>query len=172
MSHKKPSIIPGALLIFVGLILLLKRLDVVDIYWENTYPLILIGLGVAFFISVFARDDRNASFWSTTFLLLGFFFFLRNYNLIPFYFWDEIWPVILLAIGISFVVLYLFKPQDWGVLIPGVVLLFIGFVALAHTMDFYWRTSRFIEDFWPVILILIGGALVLSSFLRKKSIEE
>lgn len=172
MADKKVSIVPGLLLVLVGVALLLNKLDLVEWYWGDVYPVIMLGLGILFFSFVFVRRDRNASFWGTTFLLLGGFFFLRNFDIIPYYFWEEIWPVIPLAIGIGFIVLYAFKPEDWGVLIPGAVLLFIGIVALANTMDFYWRTRELVEDFWPVILIVIGGALVLSSFIRKKQQQE
>lgn len=172
MAEKKVSIVPGVLLVVVGLVLLLNKLDIVEWYWEDIYPVILIGLGILFFVFVFMRNDRNASFWGTTFLLLGTFFFLRNFDIIPYFEWEEIWPIIPLSIGIGFFVLYAFKPEDWGVLIPGTVLMFVGIVALANTMDIYWRTREFIEDFWPAILILIGGGLVLSSLVRKKHNQE
>jgi len=171
MSHKI-SIVPGILLVLVGVVMLLNKLDLVEWYWEDMYPFILLSLGLLFFYFVIVRNDRNASFWGTTFLLLGVFFSLRNFDVIPYLFWDEIWPVIPLAIGIGFIVLFAFKPQDWGVLIPGAVFLFIGVIALANTMDIYWRTREIIEDFWPVILILVGGALVLSSLARKKQPQE
>ena len=172
MTDKKVSIVPGILLVLVGAVLLLAKLDLVDLYWEDVYPVILLGLGIMFFSFVFIRKDLNASFWGSTFLLLGVFFFLRNYNIIPYFFWDEIWPVIFLAVGIGFFVLYAFKPKDWGVLIPGAVLLFIGLISLANTMEMYWRTRDLIEDFWPLILIIIGGGLVLSALLKKKQIQE
>jgi uncharacterized membrane protein HdeD (DUF308 family) len=172
MSEKKASTIPGIVLILIGLVILLNRFDIVDWYWQDIYPIGLIILGLLFFYSVIFRKNTNAVFGGTVCLLLGIFFFLRNYDLMPFYFWDEIWPVILIAFGIGFIVLYVFKPEDWGVLIPGSILLFIGLVALAHTMDLYWRTEELVEHYWPVILIVIGGGLVISSFIRKKQLQD
>ncbi|MFQ5770870.1 MAG: LiaI-LiaF-like domain-containing protein, partial [bacterium] len=69
------------------------------------------------------------------------------------------------AVGLGFVVLYFIKPQDWGVLIPGSVLLLFGIIFfLRVTGVFYWKDFA---DYWPVILIAVGISIVINSLRRK-----
>ncbi|MDZ7261295.1 MAG: DUF5668 domain-containing protein [candidate division KSB1 bacterium] len=173
MEGNKKSIIPGVLLIVVGLLLLLSRLDLLQFNWGHLYPLLLMALGLLCFLTIRRRKDAGAVFPGTIFFLLGLFFFLRNYDLIYYLYPDEIWPIFLIIFGLAFIALYLFKPQDWGVLIPGSLLLFFGIVFFLRELDLiYWRTQEYIERFWPLILIVIGTGIVLSSLTRKTEKSE
>ncbi|NIR51432.1 hypothetical protein GWO43_22905, partial [candidate division KSB1 bacterium] len=168
MANRERSLIPGVILILLGLYFLLDRLNVFYFRWEYLYPLILLGLGVLFLVAIFTKKDKGAAFPATILLILGLFFFLRNYGLLPYefylYYIEDYWPIFLIAFGLGFLVLFSVKPEDWGVLIPGGILLFFGVVFLLRNMRlFYWRDFA---DFWPVILIAIGLGIVVSS-LRK-----
>lgn len=169
MSEKGKSLIPGALLVVIGLFLLLNRLDVFDFRWRHFYPIVMVAMGALFFISALRKSDRAGAFPGAMFLVLGLFFFFRNYDLFSFdyYFYDveDFWPIFLIAVGAGFVALFLFKPEDWGVLVPGGVLLFFGSIFILRAAGFYYW-DRF-GDFWPVILIAIGLGIVINSFRRK-----
>jgi hypothetical protein len=169
MSDKGRSVLPGIILIFIGVVFLLHQLDVFYFRWRHIYPIMLLGIGAMFGVAVFSKGDRGASFPATVLLTLGVFFFLRNFDYFSFdyYFYDlrDFWPVFLIAFGFGFIVLFAFKRDDWGVLVPGGVLLFFGVVFFLNTLDIlYWRN---ITDFWPVILIAVGVSIVINS-LRKK----
>ncbi|MFQ5769222.1 MAG: LiaI-LiaF-like domain-containing protein [bacterium] len=169
MAKGEKSLIPGVLLIIVGVFFLLNQLDLFYFRWRHFYPIILLGLGALFFISIFTKNEKGSAFPATIFLVLGFFFLLRNFGYFSFdyYFYDfrELWPIFLIAFGLGFIVLYFFKSDDWGVLIPGSILLFFGVVFFLRTMEiFYWRN---LADFWPIILIAIGLSIVINSLWRK-----
>ncbi|MFQ5825000.1 MAG: LiaI-LiaF-like domain-containing protein [bacterium] len=169
MAEREKSYIPGIILIVIGTFLLLHQLDVFYLRWRNIFPIILLALGTLFFISIITRKDKGAAFPATVLIVLGLFFFLRNYGYFSvdyyFYEWEEFWPIFLIAFGLGFIVLYFFKPEDWGVLIPGGVLLFFGVLFFLRTTGlFYWRDFA---DFWPLILIAIGISIVISNLKKK-----
>ncbi len=171
MATKEKSYIPGVVLILIGAYLLLQGLDIISFRWHHLYPLILLAIGAYLLIPVFSRKDTGAAFPATFLLVLGLFFFFRNYDFFSwnYHFYDmgEFWPVFLIAFGLAFIVQYMLKPDDWGSLVPGVILLFLGAVFMARSLDwFYWFQFT---DVWPVILIIIGGVLVASSLRRKQN---
>ena len=45
MAERNRSFIPGALLILIGVLFLLRELDLFDLRWRQFYPLLLLGLG-------------------------------------------------------------------------------------------------------------------------------
>ena len=170
MSKKARSILPGVVLILIGVVFLLHQLDLFYFRWRHIYPIVLLAVGALFLLSIFSKGDKGASFPATVLLVLGVFFFLRNFGCfaVDYYFYDfrDFWPVFMIAFGLGFIVLFLFKRDDWGVLIPGGVLLFFGIIFFLNVLDvLYWRN---ITDFWPVILIAVGLSIVISN-LRKKT---
>ncbi|MFQ5648864.1 MAG: LiaI-LiaF-like domain-containing protein [bacterium] len=169
MASKEKSIIPGAILILVGVFLLLRQLGVFVLSWYHAYPVIMLCLSGFFFVRAFSRKDSGAAFPATALFVLGLFFFLRNFDFFDlaydFYHVGEYWPVFLIAIGAAFIAQFLLKPEDWGVLIPGAVLFFLGTVFFLHHLEvFYWVDFATV---WPIILIIIGVTLVVSSLVRK-----
>jgi len=169
MAEKEKSIIPGALLILVGLFLLLHQLDLVYLRWRHLYPILMLGFSALFFASIIYKRDKGAIFPGMVLLVLGLFFFLRNFDFFEFgyyfYSFEYYWPIFLVAFGLGFVALYVVRQDDWGVLIPGTILLFLGTLFFLRSAGyfFWWRLA----DFWPVILIIIGLSIVFSN-LRKR----
>lgn len=169
MAERKNSYIPGLILILIGVVLLLHQLEVLYFNWRQIYPILLLVLGGLFLVSVKTKDDKGAVFPGTVLIVLGLFFFIRNYGFFSFdyyfYEFEDFWPIFLVAVGLGFVVLYFIKPQDWGVLIPGSVLLLFGIIFfLRVTGVFYWKDFA---DYWPVILIAVGISIVINSLRRK-----
>ncbi len=161
----------GVMLILIGGGLLLRRMGFFDFGWNEIYPIALLILGAMSMMSV-AKGDKNASFWGSFLLICGLFTFLKNYGVFQFLWEVDLWTIVLLAFGISFLVLYAFKPQDWGVLIPGAILTFFGLVAILDDLDVSWLTIEAIQDLWPLILIIIGVGIILSSFSKKPKRSE
>ena len=168
MSTHKHSIWPGLILIVIGALLLVNKLVPYSIGWYEIYPLILMALGVLIFISVIGKQDKGAVFFGTFLVLLGLFFFLRNFDIIPYYYMREVWPIFLIILGLSFVSVFITKPYDWGVLIPGGILLFLGIVFLLRKLHIiYLDIGDIIADYWPVILIIIGGGIILGALKKQ-----
>jgi len=173
MSKHRNSILPGLILIIIGALLLINKLVPYSIGWYEIYPLILMAIGVLIFVSVIGKQDKGAVFFGTFFLLLGLFFFLRNFDIIPYYYMREVWPIILIILGLSFVSVFITKPRDWGVLIPGGILLFLGIIFLLRKFHIiYLDIEDIIADYWPMILIIIGAGIILGALKRKPYSSE
>ena len=168
MSSSKTSLFPGILLIIIGSLLLIHRLDIFYFDWQQTYPLVFILVGIMLFVSYFANHNNNSVFWGTIITLAGIFFFLRNYHYIEYYYMDEAWPIFMIILGIAFLVLFAIKPQDWGVLIPAGIFLFLGTSFLMRNLRL-WCAQEIIRRYWPLLLILIGAGVILSSLKRDKA---
>lgn len=155
---KKSSFIPGMILVFIGAVLMLRRLDIAFTTWEYTYPIILLAIGILFILNGFLRQDSGSAFWGTLLLLFGIFYSLRNFLILSFqsWYWEEFWPILLIIPGVAFIVMFIVRPQDWGVLIPGFLLLFVGAAFLSDDLDPFWVKWYKVIRFWPVIMIVLG----------------
>lgn len=168
MKKHTSNVIIGTILIFIGLGLILKKMGYMSFGWDEIYPLVLIILGGMSILSII-KGDKSASFWGTFLLLSGFVTFFRNYGIIDSLWQLELWTIVVLAFGLSFIVLYLFKPQDWGILVPGAIVTFFGLIFLMDDLEVSWMTVENIRNYWPVILIVIGIGVVISSLSKKKT---
>jgi hypothetical protein len=167
MKNLTSSLIVGIVLILVGVGILLDKWDIVSFTWEEFYPLVLLALSLLSLLKVI-QGRKDASFWFVSLGILGLFYFLRNFDIIISFWYIDSWPVLLLALGLSFIVMYFFKSYDWGNLIPGSILTFLGAAFLLREMDVRWLSFRFVIDFWPLILVLIGMGIIVSSLVGKK----
>jgi len=163
MAERRNSMIPGLILIGVGLYLLGRRLHWLDFRFDEIYPFIFLVIGAFAASRIRGRGHREGVFATFFFLSLGIFFILRNYEIIP-YIWHP-WPVWLVAAGLGFLATFLFVPNEWGTLIPAVVLLAFGGAFLLREFDvfYFYELSRF----WPVILIAIGLGILLNGFRKR-----
>ena len=166
MKNSIRSLMPGIILIILGSLLLVHKLEIFYFDWSKTYPILFLCIGILFFISFKSNKNNNVIFWGTIFLLTGLLFLLRNYELIEYYYMDEIWPIFLIILGIAFFMLFVVNPRDWGVLIPSSILLFFGIINLLRKLH-YWETLDAVKNYWPVIIIVIGGCIILGSLKKQ-----
>ncbi len=172
MNENRRSILPGILLILIGMWILSNRFFPDFGIWEHIYPFFLLGFGVFHFVEWSRTKREKTFFWGVFFLLAGAFFILRNFDYIPYLYFDEYWPVFMVIWGLSYFARFVIRPNDWGVLIPSVIFIFIGVVLFLNTAegvigDFHLD----LEKYWPVGLILIGCGIVVSAFFKSKDAE-
>ncbi len=173
MNPHKNSIWPGLILILIGALLLVHKLTPFSFGWYEIYPLILIALGVLIFGSVIGKREKKAVFFGTFLFLLGAFFLLRNYDIIPYYYLREVWPIILIILGLSFLSIFIVKPSDWGLLVPALIFLFLGVIFLLQRFHIiYWDVWDNIVYYWPVILIIIGGAIIIGALKKQPNHKQ
>lgn len=162
MSSRRGSLIPGLILICLGLILLANRLEWAVLRWIHLYPLLLIAIGIGSAYSIRGHGYRDGVFATVFFLSIGVFFALRNYGFVRYLYFEEVWPIFLIAAGLGFVAIFFFVPSEWRVLIPGSVLLLFGALLLAR--EYGYLTIYRLSDYWGVILIAIGLSIFLKGF--------
>lgn len=85
----------GVILLIIGSILLLDRMDVIDFSWVFSWPFILIGIGI---FSIVRHGFSNG--FGLIMLLVGSFFLLRREGLIPSEYYDYLLPGGIILIGL------------------------------------------------------------------------
>jgi len=132
----------GIVLIILGLIFLLHNLDI--IWVSEWWPIILILIGVLFFMG-WVRDRQQTGMLlpAGIFLVIG----------AQFLFIHASWPIYILAPAVGFWLMYLLGERDPGLLIPAFILTIVALV--------FWLDNTVFEDYWPVLLIILGLILVL-----------
>lgn len=146
----------GFILLLAGLILLLDRWQPDFLGWNT----LLVALGVALIVAGLRRD-RGAILPGTFLFLLGVLLLIKEQHLIYIPWWQT-FPLIVLALGVSFVVLYLFDPQRKGVLIPG-VLLIAGSLIYLKFPYILEEIFDWLKRWWPLLLVIVGLRLIWSS---------
>ena len=171
MSSERRSIVPGIILIIIGGLIILNKYDLFEFRFRNIFPYALVAFGVWFIYKLLVRGQRGAAFPAAFFTLLGLFFLLRRHSHL---FWrlydvEEFWPVFLLILGLAFLVQFIVRPKDWGLLIPSVIFLAIGSAFLLRNLGWYYfyNFHYYIEQYWPAVLILLGVLLIFTNLRRK-----
>ena len=167
MEKSHQSIIPGALLILIGTVLLCYEFNWIPLDWYQLYPIGMICIGLILVIWGIMKRTGNGLFWGIVVLGAGIFFALRNYDFIRYYSIHTMWPVFAIILGIAFLSLFILNRNDWGVLIPAVFLLFFGSNYFLEYFD-YWRLQEFFHTYWPISLIVAGIIVVVVSLGRKR----
>lgn len=171
MGDKRGSILPGIFLIVVGIWFLLDRLEVIENYRYRIYSLTIIVLAVFLLIEAFRNSNSSALFWGVTILVIGGFFSMRNFGIIPHSCFNRFWPIFLIGMGAGFFSLFIFDPRDWGVLIPAFILIFLS-IGLSIRSFSHIRWDFIIEKYWPIPLIVIGMGILLKGIRKTKNIDK
>jgi len=153
MTAQNRSLIPGILLIVVGLLLLIPNFT--DLRTRDFWPLfLLIGPGVVFVALFFAnRENYGLLMPGTILIVVGL---LLSYSVYTD--WQEmrtLWPVFIIAPGLGFMMMYLFGKREKGLLVPGGILLGVGVVFLIGLSS--------LSYIWPIALIAIGLFLIIKA---------
>ncbi|MFH1574896.1 MAG: DUF5668 domain-containing protein [Acidobacteriota bacterium] len=95
-------------------------------------------------------------------LIAGVIFLLDNLGIVEEESYLRYWPAILIAIGIPKVM----QSRDTAGLFVGFLFMGLGTILLLDNLRFI----RFdVWDFWPLILVFIGGSLILRAFFGGES---
>lgn len=149
------GVIPGTILIVLGILFLLPRLG---IDFGNLWPTFLLAPGLAFIIYYLLIPNRQKAAGilipGLILTLLSFFFYYQTSND-----WvdaDKLWPIYPLVVGIAFYVFFLGSDKkDRGILIPATILSCVGILFLI--LNYYSF------NLWPLVLIIVGLFFILTS---------
>jgi hypothetical protein len=145
----------GIILIFIGLIFLLSKLNLLG----NINILMIVGGG---FLVAYVLSKRPIGFLIPGLIVssIGLFAYLSDKKIIP----DNGGQIFLLFLAAAFWLIMLIhtmwiKNADWGErfwpIFPAGSLTVIGFLVLGETYRDIFILKQ-ISNFWPVVLILIG----------------
>jgi hypothetical protein len=164
------ALIGGAVLIAVGLLSLAGQIFR-NVNWGALWPFTIIGLGMLFFVAMFAGGKQAAGFAIPGSIVGGIGLVLLTASIT--HHWEAMayfWTLIILFIGAGIYIAGWYggdsnqKDSGWRVMKVGLIL-FIIFGAFFETMF-----SSFNNLIFPVLLILVGVYLVVarSGLLRGK----
>jgi len=147
---KKINYLFGLLLLCIGVMLILSNFGVIEIVWENLWPLFLLIPGIVFELSYFIyRKDAGLLVPGGILITYGLLFLVS-----VIYGWrlmEYLWPIFPLGVAIGLFQLYLFGGREKGLLIPVGIL---GAISL-----FFLINNLLFVDFRVlagIVLVVIG----------------
>jgi hypothetical protein len=159
---RKTGNLLGLFLTLVGIFLLFGNLGLIELDWNNLWPIFPLFLGLFFFLQYLNHKDKGIIIPATLFTGIGVFFLMFTLpNGVPWSQMSQWWPIIPMILGFGFFLAYLADMKDSGLLIPATVLLVVGGVSLSNTVS--WTKSYL--RYWPVLLILIGVVIFLGNLM-------
>lgn len=178
-SRRSSAIFPAIILIVVGAFFLLTNLNVLPrVSIGQLWPAFPALLGIALWLQFFLGRPRDPGlvFGGTIFLLTGLFFFLFTLNLtLPLLgriTWGDmarLWPAFPSIVGIAFALQWIVGGlRQPGLLAPAMILLLVGLGGFAFTLAGF-PMFQVVFDYWPVLLIVLGVAILARSFVRQRS---
>jgi hypothetical protein len=152
----------GILLIALGAMLLLDRLEVVSFGWGRIFWMFIGLWGALLAAQGFTLKRRGRIFWGSLLFFLGIFFTLDAWDLI--WLTDELgFGGVSLALGLAFVMVYVVEPRNFGVLVPAMLFVGFGVAMILVELNYldWWEVRRVIRTYWPLVLILWGAAMLV-----------
>ncbi|RJP78629.1 MAG: hypothetical protein C4524_06350 [Candidatus Zixiibacteriota bacterium] len=161
MPRYRRSALAGLFLLLAGALMLLDR-RYPDFLTPGT---LILALGVALSYRGLARD-RSTLFPGVFLVLAGLAWMLHRVGIIEVSGW-QFWPLLVVILGISFVVLSAIDPDRRGTLAAGAILIATGLTFL------YFR--RFWDEIvfwglrlWPLLLVGLGLYLIIKTVRRSR----
>jgi len=159
---KRINYLFGLLLLLIGVLLILSNFGVIEIVWDNLWPLFLLIPGMLFELSYFiSRKDAGLLVPGGILTTYGLLFLVYvNYG---WHLMDILWPIFPLGVAIGLFQLYLFGGREKGLLIPVGIL---GVISLFFLVD----SLLFIDFklFAGILLILIGIWIIFKKIKTEK----
>lgn len=161
---KNQGIFPGIILIGIGVYFLMDQLNLPFLKNVFTWPTILLFIGLAFILQAYISKEDQLIFPGIILLGLGAHFHGREL----FDFWPDHWAVYTFIVGLAFIVRY--QKTKSGI-VPGIILIIISLLGLFYDgiigwMNYIGRAVGWIENFWPIVLIVVGVYLLYKSKKR------
>ena len=160
---KKINYLFGLFLLFIGVLLILANFGVIEIVWDNLWPLFLLIPGILFELSYFIyRKDAGLLVPGGILITYGLLF---SVNVI--YGWhlmENLWPIFPLGVAIGLFQLFLFGGREKGLLIPVGILGAISLFFLINNLLFV--DFRLLAG---ILLVVIGIWII---FKKIKSNNE
>jgi len=152
---KKINYIFGLLLLFIGAMLILSNFGVIEIVWENLWPLFLLIPGILFELSYFIyRKDAGLLVPGGILITYGLLFLVNvSYG---WYLMEDLWPIFPLGVAIGLLQLYIFGQREKRLLIPIGIL---GAVSIFFLINNLIKNLFFIE--FGLFGLLAGIVLVV-----------
>ena len=169
-ENKKPFPVLGIALLLIGFGILFDRLAIFEFTWKRTWPIMLAVIGIWMTINAIIYNQRGKIFGGSFVFLLGVMYILKNYQYITLQY-NILIPALLVIIGLSFFMLFIYEPRDWGILIPSLTFLGFGLFFTFTNLGYFFYSEiwDFLAVYWPIFLILIGVSMLFSRSDKRRN---
>lgn len=168
MPNRRRALLPGLLLMLLGAWLLARNLGWPVPGLDQLWPAIILLFGLGFVGQYLAggRRDEGLVFSGVAATLTGAFFLTITLGYLAWGDLGRLWPVFVLIGGAAFLAQWLAKPAERGLLVPALMALAVGGVALVFTLGLLNPAlAEQAARLWPLGLIVLGLGLLIS-YLR------
>ncbi|MBP1968815.1 putative flippase GtrA [Virgibacillus natechei] len=151
---KKKNSLAAYILIGIGIFFLLRQLRIPILTDFYSLPTLLIIIGLSLIIYSYNSKKYQNLFIGTIILGIG----IHIHGLNHYRFWIDHWAIYLLIIGIAFLIRYL-QTKDGlfaGIVLIGLSILLIFSIELPEWLAWVYVVIDYIEDYWPIAIIIIG----------------
>ncbi len=150
MPSSQKSLVPGLILIALGILFLLPRFT--DLRLGQLWPYIILGGGILFFLGfILNRSDFGLLMPGTILTVSGLLFIYCTVE--GWWLMRDLWPLFIIAPGLGFVLMYLFGKREYGLLVPAGILLAVG--------SFFMVGKTSLDYLLAGVLIIVGIILLL-----------
>ncbi|NLG27589.1 MAG: hypothetical protein GX557_06735 [Chloroflexi bacterium] len=167
---RKRSVVPGLVLIAVGVVVLLSNVGVPWLNMEQLWPVVLMLLGLLALISVVTgRAKDKAGIWFGVVGLLAGAVFL--YITVGAGEWEDIktlWPIFPAIAGLAWIVQWVFERHaiaDLALGVGALAVAVVGYLVIAGRMAS--DQAMRLADFWPLLLVLVGVGLIAQHYTQR-----
>lgn len=160
----------GIVLIVVGLAMLLDHMEILSMSWWLIFWA-CVTAGSAVVLARSSKSREGGVFWLTVLFFFALYQTLRQLGAMDVH--EAIgFPLLLVIAGIGLVVVVVTHPVRWHLLVPAVVLIGVGGAMLLAEYDVitHWAVRNAVNSYWPVALILFGGAMLLNGATKKRQV--
>ncbi len=141
--------------------------------WGLAWSGLAISIGVVYLVrSIRDTGEESAILPGVILLVTGLTILSQIEGWTNFAMW-RIWPIFFGAVGLGFVLLWAFKGEGrWPLVLGGIFLFAFGYGIASPSWYRYLRDVRHIVDYLPLLIALIGAALLLGHWRKRKKIES
>ncbi len=165
---KKRSVVPGLILIVIGVLVLLSNLDIEWLNMQQLWPVVLMLLGVLGLVSTLTRHsaDKGGIWFGVVGILAGAVFLYitvgqdQDWTLM-----SSLWPLFPAIAGLGWIVQWIFERQvvsDVALAIGSLVVAVVGYLYNRDTLP------TGITSYWPLLLVLVGVGLIAQFLIQRK----
>lgn len=164
----KKNNIFGYILIFIGILFILKLFNIVKFeisFWSIIgtifacfWPLVLIFPGLMIHYKYFRGDTSDSGILIPGGIFLGVGLTCQVGML--FGIWHIVWPGFILSVAIGLFEFYFFGGKNKGILIPVGILSFLSILFFLNEV-LYWINDSIIRQVLIAVFLIIAGILVI-----------
>jgi hypothetical protein len=169
------ALVGGTLLVLFGVIALLGQVFRGFNFWNNFWPLIIVGVGFMFYVGMFAggKSVSGLAIPATIISVIGLILFYQNLSG-HWESWAYAWSVIIISVGLGIYIMGVYG-GDEGQRKSGAGLMKIGLILFVLFGSFFemifsgGKGFSLRSIFFPIALILLGGYIIFTRLLPKKT---